>query len=78
MIYLAHPDGQRAVCECDRTAAMREAQGFVRCTYELHRALWRREVRRWQKAQQPVLETAPLARAVGGWTRYDADGKEIT
>ena len=39
MIYLCRGH-ERAVCEDEKLAARREAQGYQRCTAEAHRVLW--------------------------------------
>lgn len=41
MIYLCRGH-ERAVCETEKLAAEREAQGYLRCSAEAHRVLWRR------------------------------------
>jgi len=74
MIYLAHPTGAIEIAETDESAARLAARGYVQVSYKLHRVLWLRGVRKQQAAMRPPTETAPLA---NGWTRYDAEGKEI-
>lgn len=41
MIYLCRGH-ERAVCETEARAQAREAQGYRRCSAEVHRGLWRR------------------------------------
>jgi len=60
MIYL-HRGTDRCACETERTAQLKEAQGWVRCSGDVHRALWQIEnVTRIVTLRGTVTEPAPI------------------
>ena len=74
MIYLHRyttdpPAVDIAICETEASAQAHEARGFIRCSRQECIEAWQdRDALQiaGRPAPRPIVETAPLARAVGG------------